>query len=123
MRQQTAEVIREELAHSDSVLIPESTLESFLGHGGANLNELVMRLAEENTWIAKRTEDRNWIFQRKAVRSSSSAGRALPLDNQAWLRSRHISTEPGRQVPVESDHCRRGGAEGRKATHRRKQLS
>jgi hypothetical protein len=64
MRQQTAQIIRDELASSDSVLIPEQLLVSFLGEPGVKLDEVVAKLADENGWTARRTEDHHWHFTR-----------------------------------------------------------
>jgi len=57
-------MIREELTQSDSVLIPESTLQSFLGANGAELSLEASRLASENGWTAKLTPDGHWLFER-----------------------------------------------------------
>jgi len=61
-----AEMIRVELAKSNSVLIPESTLQSFLGVSSTDLSLEASLLACENGWIAKLTPDGQWLFERKA---------------------------------------------------------
>ena len=61
----TAEMIREELTQSDSVLIPESTLQSFLGASSTDLSLEASQLANENGWTATRTPDSHWLFERK----------------------------------------------------------
>jgi hypothetical protein len=61
----TAEIIRDELVHSDSVLIPESTLQTFLGANGTDISLEASDLARENGWIVTSTPDRNWLFERK----------------------------------------------------------
>jgi hypothetical protein len=53
------------LIHSDSVLIPESILQSFLGVGKSDLTLEVSQLANENGWMARFTQDRLWLFERK----------------------------------------------------------
>jgi len=58
-------MIREELTQSDSVLIPESTLQSFLGVSTSDISLEVSHLANENGWTATRTPDADWLFERK----------------------------------------------------------
>jgi hypothetical protein len=50
---------------SDSVLIPESTLQTFLGVSGPALSSETLCLAIENGWTAKLTSDGHWLFKRK----------------------------------------------------------
>ena len=64
---QMAEIIQDELFHSQSVLIPEGTMKSFLGFSGAKLNTAATRIADENGWTVKRTPDLFWLFERKAI--------------------------------------------------------
>ena len=64
-RRQTDKMIRDELTQSDSVLIPESTLQSFLGVSSTDLSLEVSQLANENGWMARFTQDRLWLFERK----------------------------------------------------------
>jgi len=64
-RRQLAKIIREELTHSDSVLIPESTLQSFLEASNTDLSLEATLLAYENEWTAKPTTDNHWLFERK----------------------------------------------------------
>jgi len=64
-RRQTAELIRDELTQSDSVLIPENTLQSLLGVSGPDLSLETSHLANENGWTAKPTPDGYWLFERK----------------------------------------------------------
>jgi hypothetical protein len=61
-------MIRDELTQSESVLIPESTLRSFLGVSSTDLSSEVSYLADENGWIAKLTSDGHWLFERKGSR-------------------------------------------------------
>jgi hypothetical protein len=56
---------RDDLTQSDSVLIPESTLQAFLGADSTDLSLEATLLANENGWIAKRTADHHWLFKRK----------------------------------------------------------
>ena len=56
---------RDELTQSDSVLIPESTLQSLLGVSGADLGLEAFRLATENGWTVSLTSDNHWLFERK----------------------------------------------------------
>jgi hypothetical protein len=56
---------QKELTQSDPVLIPESTLQSFLGVSGTDLSLETSRLAHENGWTATRTPDGHWLFERK----------------------------------------------------------
>ena len=49
---------------SDSVLIPESILQSLLGVSGPDLSLETSRLADENGWTAKLTPDGHWLFER-----------------------------------------------------------
>ena len=65
-RMQMPEMMRDELIHSDSVLIPESTLQSFLRASSTDLSLEASQIANENGWIATRTPDRHWLFERKA---------------------------------------------------------
>ena len=51
-RRQLAKIIREELTHSDSVLVPESTLQSFRKASSADLSSEATLLAYENGWTA-----------------------------------------------------------------------
>jgi hypothetical protein len=67
-RRKTVEMIRDELVQSDSVLIPESTLQSFLGVSSTDLSLEVSQLANENGWTATRTPDAHWLFERKGPR-------------------------------------------------------
>jgi hypothetical protein len=67
-RRKTAEMIRDELTQSDSVLIPESTLQTFLGVSISDIGLEVAQLAKENGWTAKLTTDGNWLFERKNSR-------------------------------------------------------
>jgi hypothetical protein len=64
-RRKTAEMIRDELTQSDSVLIPESTLEAFLGASSTDLSLEASQLANENGWTATRTPDGHWQFERE----------------------------------------------------------
>ena len=64
-RRQLAKMIRYELVHSDSVLVPESTLQSFLEASSADLGLEAYLLANENGWTARFTPDRHWLFERK----------------------------------------------------------
>jgi len=64
-RKQTFEMIRVEHAQFDSVLIPESTLQSFLGVGSTDAGLEVSQLANENGRKAMRTPDHRWLFERK----------------------------------------------------------
>ena len=64
LQKETVQIIRDELANSDSVLIPEQLLISFLGEAGLKLDEVVAKLAAENGWTARRTEDHHWHFTR-----------------------------------------------------------
>ena len=66
-RRKTAEMIRDELTQSDPVLIPESTLQSFLGHS-TDLSLEASRHANENGWAATRTPDQNRQFEGKRFR-------------------------------------------------------
>jgi hypothetical protein len=50
---------------SDSVLIPESILQSLLGVSGPDLCLETSHLANENGWTAKLTPDGHWLFERK----------------------------------------------------------
>jgi len=50
---------------SDSVLIPENTLQSLLGVSGPDLRLETSHLANENGWTATRTTDGHWQFERK----------------------------------------------------------
>jgi hypothetical protein len=50
---------------SDSVLIPENTLQSLLGVSGLELSLETSHLANENGWTAKFTPDGHWLFERK----------------------------------------------------------
>ncbi len=61
----TAEIIRDELVHSDSVLIPENTLQTFLGASGTDISLEASDLARENGWTVTRTPERHWLFERK----------------------------------------------------------
>ena len=61
-------MIRDELTQSDSVLIPESTLQTFLGVSISDIGLEVAQLAKENGWTAKLTTDGNWLFERKNSR-------------------------------------------------------
>ena len=49
----------------DSVLIPESTLEAFLGASSTDLSLEASQLANENGWTATRTPDGHWQFERE----------------------------------------------------------
>lgn len=60
-------LIREELAHSDSVLMPENTLLLLLGISRDELPEVASSLAEKNDWTVMQTKDRCWHFQAKAA--------------------------------------------------------
>ena len=53
---------------SDSVLIPENTLQSLLGVSGPDLSLETSHLAHENGWTAKLTPDGHWLFERKGSR-------------------------------------------------------
>ena len=64
-RVQIAEIVQEELSSPDFVLIPESTLQTFLGVSGADLSSETLRLANENGWTAKLAPDGRWLFKRK----------------------------------------------------------
>jgi len=50
---------------SDSVLIPEDTLQSFLGVSGNDLSVETSQLADENGWTVTHTPDGHWQFVRK----------------------------------------------------------
>jgi len=50
---------------SDSVLIPENTLQSLLGVSGPDLSLETSPVASENGWTAKLTPDGPWLFERK----------------------------------------------------------
>jgi len=58
-------LIRDELAHSDSVLIPENTLQSFLGTSSGELGMAASDLANENGWMVRCNPDRHCLFERK----------------------------------------------------------
>ncbi len=64
-RRQLAKTIRYELTQSDSVLIPESTLQAFLEADSTDLSLEAYLLAEENGWTVRLTPDRHWLFERK----------------------------------------------------------
>jgi hypothetical protein len=64
-RKQLAKTIRYELTQSDSVLIPESTLQSFLEASGPDLGLEAYLLAKENGWTATCTPDCHWLFEQK----------------------------------------------------------
>lgn len=64
-RRQLAKTIRDELTQSDSVLIPESTLQSFLQTSITDLSLEAYLLAKENGWTARRTPDCHWLFEQK----------------------------------------------------------
>jgi hypothetical protein len=64
-RKQLAKTIRDELTHSDSVLIPESTLQAFLEASTDDLSLEAYLLATENGWAARLTPDRHWVFEQK----------------------------------------------------------
>jgi len=64
-RRKLAKIIRDELIHSDSVLIPESTLQSFLETSDTDISLEAYLLALENGWTAKNTPDHHWLFERK----------------------------------------------------------
>jgi len=66
-RKQLTKTIHDELTHSDSVLIPENTLQSFLGVSGADLSVEAYLLANENGWIATHTPDHQWLFEREGA--------------------------------------------------------
>ena len=50
---------------SDSVLIPENTLQSLLGVSGPDLSSEASQVADENGWTAKLTPNGHWLFERK----------------------------------------------------------
>jgi hypothetical protein len=50
---------------SDSVLVPEDTLQALLGVSGPDLSSETCHLANENGWTAKLTTDGRWLFERK----------------------------------------------------------
>jgi len=52
----------------DSILIPESTLQSFWGIGSTDISLEASQLAHENGWAAKLTLDGHWLFERKSCR-------------------------------------------------------
>ncbi len=64
-RRKLAKIIRDELTQSDSVLIPESTLQAFLETSTTNLSLEATLLAYENGWTTKLTPDGLWLFERK----------------------------------------------------------
>lgn len=64
-RRQLAKTIRYELTQSDSVLIPENTLQAFLETSNDDLSLEAYLLAEENGWTVKCTPDRHWLFEQK----------------------------------------------------------
>ena len=64
-RRQLAKIIRDELTHSDSVLIPESTLQAFLEASSEDLSLEAYLLATENGWATRLTPDGHWLFERK----------------------------------------------------------
>ena len=64
-RRKLAKIIRDELTQSDSVLIPESTLQAFLEVTETDLSLEATLLAYENGWITKRTTDHHWLYERK----------------------------------------------------------
>ena len=49
---------------SDSVLIPEDTLQSLLGVSGIELGVETSDVAKENGWTAMPTPDGHWLFKR-----------------------------------------------------------
>jgi hypothetical protein len=64
-RKQLAKTIRYELTLSDSVLIPESTLQSLLQTSNTDLSLEAYLLAKENGWTATCTPDCHWLFEQK----------------------------------------------------------
>ena len=50
---------------SDSVLIPEDTLQSLLGVSGTELSVETSQIADENGWTVLHTPDGHWQFVRK----------------------------------------------------------
>jgi len=50
---------------SDSVLIPEETLQSLLGVSGTDLSSEASHVADENGWTVTHTSDGQWQFVRK----------------------------------------------------------
>jgi hypothetical protein len=59
-----------EVTQSDSVLIPENTLQSLLGVSGPDFCLETSHLADENGWTAKLTPHGHWLFERKSMGST-----------------------------------------------------
>jgi len=78
-RVRLVEVVQEDIASPDSVFIPESTLQTFLGVSGADLRSEAARLANENGWTAKPAPDGRWLLKRKYSRSILNVSSTPPF--------------------------------------------